>query len=292
MNDSWRKELARALWEAGSDTTRIAASHGLRYAADGAAGVPSAPDMIRYTANGGYSPTMEYFAFPPPSDDASCGGLLGFTANITPQMVLSAYLQGVFPWYGEDDPVAWWRAEPRFVLPIDKLHVGERMERTVRTAPFTYKMDSNFRLVMEKCAEQKRAGQCGTWIVDGMIECYCELARRGIAHSVEAWHDGNLAGGFYGVLIGSVFCGESMFTAESNSSKCAFVTFARAFARCGGGLIDSQTYTANMARYGAYNISTAAFMRMEEELLRRPLTGDLKQEVEGMGSGEKRQAAS
>lgn len=223
---------------------------------------------------------IDYFRFPAPSDSEDCGGLLGFTRQITPQMVLSAYLQGVFPWYGNDDPPAWWRAAPRFVLPIDKLHVGKRVERTLQKAPFTYRMDSSFRDVILACALQKRAGQDGTWIVDDMIECYCELAKRGIAHSVEAWHDGNLAGGFYGVLIGSVFCGESMFTIESNSSKCAFVTFARAFARCGGGLIDSQTYTANMARYGARNVSTSAFMRMEEKLLQRPLAGDIKGEVE------------
>lgn len=223
---------------------------------------------------------MEYFEFPPPSDEEECGGLLGFTRTITPQMVLSAYVQGVFPWYSDDDLPAWWRASPRFVIPIEQLHVGKRMERTVRTTPFTYLMDSAFRQVMTSCAEQKRPGQDGTWILADMVECYCELARRGIAHSVEAWHGDRLAGGFYGVLIGSVFCGESMFTNESNSSKCAFVTFARAFARCGGGLIDCQTYTKNMARYGARNISTTAFMRMEETLLQRPLAGDLKWEVE------------
>lgn len=228
---------------------------------------------------------MEYFRFPPPeSDCARHGGLLGCTGVITAQMVLSAYLQGVFPWYNQDEYPAWWRANPRFALPIEQLHIPHRLKRTMHSAPFSYTMDSAFRSVITACAMQKRVGQDGTWITDDMIKCYCSLADRGIARSVEAWHDGHLAGGFYGVLIGSVFCGESMFTTESDSSKCAFVAFALSFARCGGGLIDCQTYTKNMARYGAKNISSTAFLRMEEGLLQKPLTGDVKKEMEQCGA--------
>ena len=139
-------------------------------------------------------------------------------------------------------------------------------------------MDKAFPDVMRGCASMERKGQNGTWIGTKMIEVYCELARRGIARSVEAWHDGKLAGGFYGVLIGRVFCGESMFTIESDSAKSAFVLFARAFAACGGKLIDSQVYTDNIARYGAKNISRQAFLRLESELLYTPLTGNLQKQ--------------
>src|SRR5574344_393567 len=204
-------------------------------------------------------------------------GLLGFTDNITPELVLSAYLQGVFPWYNEDegDPVLWWCPDPRFVLPVEDMHVPESVFRFLKHTPYTYTMDKAFPDVMRGCASMERKGQNGTWIGTKMIEVYCELARRGIARSVEAWHDGKLAGGFYGVLIGRMFCGESMFTAEDNSSKSAFVLFEKAFAERGGMLIDSQAYTANMARYGAHNISRAAFLRLEKSFLMQTLKAEL-----------------
>lgn len=205
-------------------------------------------------------------------------GLLGYTPEITPSLVFSAYLQGVFPWYNEDegDPVLWWNPDPRFVLPIDELHVPQSIERFIKHTPYTYTIDADFPEVIEQCSAMKRPGQRGTWIGPQIIDVYSNLAERGIAHSVEAWHNGKLAGGLYGILIGKVFCGESMFTIEDNSSKSAFVLFAKAFSLCGGQLIDSQVYTDNMARYGAHNISRDAFLRMETELLSSRLTRNFK----------------
>ena len=218
---------------------------------------------------------FEYSHFPVTHSDRH--GLLGFTDKITPSLVLSAYLQGIFPWYNEDegDPILWWSPDPRFVLPAGEIHEPKSIHKFLSHTPFTYKMDTAFTDVMTACSEMDRPGQNGTWIGKKMIEVYSELASRGIAHSVEAWHDGKLAGGLYGVLIGSVFCGESMFTIENNSSKSAFILFARAFKKAGGALIDSQVYTANMARYGARNISRAAFLRLENSLMTQKLTAEL-----------------
>jgi len=204
-----------------------------------------------------------------PFVDGGRRGLLGMTKDFSPDLITAAYLQGVFPWFDEEqDPgVLWWSPDPRFVLPADSVHVSERLERFLKHSPFTLSVDRDFSAVIRGCAEAKRKGQDGTWIGSGMIEAYSTLHERGIAHSVEAWQNGVLAGGFYGVLIGRVFFGESMFTVQSNAAKECFVRFARAFAACGGQLIDCQVYTDNMARYGARNISREAFLHMESELL-------------------------
>ncbi|MBQ9494077.1 MAG: leucyl/phenylalanyl-tRNA--protein transferase [Treponema sp.] len=202
-------------------------------------------------------------------------GLLGCTEIITPSLVFSAYLQGIFPWYNEDDPVLWWSPDPRFVLPVQELHTPRSAARFLKNTPYTYTMDKAFVNVITLCANVKRRDQNGTWICSDMIDVYCELFERGIAHSVEAWLGNELAGGFYGVLIGKVFCGESMFTLLPNAGKSAFILFMRAFETCGGKLVDSQVYTENIARYGARNISRAAFLRMESELLPAHLHGDM-----------------
>jgi leucyl/phenylalanyl-tRNA---protein transferase len=224
-----------------------------------------------------YGEDFELAHFPVP--DGGRHGLLGYTENITPGLVFSAYLQGIFPWYNEDDgdPVLWWSPDPRFVLPVDEFHVPVSIDRFLKHTPYTYTMDTAFEDVMKGCASMKRPGQDGTWIGTEMLNVYRTLAQLGTAHSVEVWHDGKLAGGLYGMLIGKVFCGESMFTVESNSSKSAFVLFARAFIRSGGRLIDSQVYTDNIARYGARNISRSAFLRMESELLPAKLNSDIKE---------------
>jgi leucyl/phenylalanyl-tRNA---protein transferase len=214
-----------------------------------------------------------------PVDEDNRRGLLGYTTGIDAHLVVSAYLQGVFPWYNEDEgePVLWWSPDPRFVLPVEELHVPHSISRFLKHTPYTYTMDTDFAAVINACAAIKRDGQPGTWIGPEIIRVYCELNEQGITHSVEVWHDGKLAGGLYGVLLGRVFCGESMFTVEDNSSKSAFVLFARAFIECGGRLIDSQVYTDNIARYGAHNVSRTAFLRMEHEFMLLPLSGDLKQ---------------
>ena len=210
--------------------------------------------------------------------DLSRNGLLGYTEILTPHLVFSAYLQGIFPWYDESsgDPVLWWSPDPRFVLPVNEIRFPRSAVKFLKHTPYTYTFDKAFSRVIENCARMRRAGQDGTWIGERMIDIYCALREKGIAHSVEAWHGDELAGGLYGVLIGKVFCGESMFTLRSNAGKSAFMLFAKAFERCGGVLIDSQVYTENIARYGGRNISRTAFLRMESELLPQKLSGDLR----------------
>lgn len=205
-----------------------------------------------------------------------------YTETIPLQILFSAYLQGVFPWFNEDEgePVFWYSPDPRFCLQMEKLHVPKSIDKFLKHTPYVYTMDEDFVGVMEGCRNMNRAGQTGTWIGPKMIDAYTKFHKAGFAHSVEVWHDGQLAGGLYGVLIGSVFYGESMFTKESDSAKSAFVLFARAFASCGGKLIDSQVYTDNIARYGAANISRQAFLRLEEQYLYQPLNGDLKKTFE------------
>lgn len=221
-----------------------------------------------------------WFQFPDPEDAKN--GIVGHGGNLSPGMLLSAYMQGIFPWYSEDDPLLWWAPNPRFVLLPNELHVSKSIERLIKKQTFVYTMDAVFEQVIAQCAYAKRPDQEGTWILNEVIEGYTEFHALGYAHSFEAWQideHGNkkLAGGFYGVLIGQVFFGESMFTLMPDASKCAFVSFARHFADCGGKLIDSQIYTDHVARFGGKNISRDAFLHLEELYLNKKLEKDLKE---------------
>ena len=183
------------------------------------------------------------------------------------RLLYSAYSQGVFPWFNEDqgEPVLWQSPKKRFVIPIRQLHVSKSIEKFLKHNPYTYTIDKAFADVIKNCAAQDRPDQNGTWIGPKMIDAYIKFHKAGYAHSIEAWKDGKLAGGFYGILLGSVFCGESMFTIEPNSSKSAFVLFARAFQKAGGKLIDCQSYTENMERYGARDITRKQYLAKLEK---------------------------
>lgn len=199
------------------------------------------------------------------------------TENIPLHLLYWGYRQGVFPWFDEDSgsPVLWQCPNDRYVIHPDKLHVPESLKKQMKKNLFTFTMDKEFRLVMEKCRSQARPDQFGTWIGKKMIEAYTNFHKAGYAHSIEAWQDGKLVGGFYGILIGSVFFGESMFTDISGSSKEAFVRFAEAFEKAGGKLIDCQMETENMARYKGENISRAEYLRELKNAIDVPLNGKL-----------------
>lgn len=216
------------------------------------------------------------------------------TDSIPLQLLYSAYMQGVFPWFNEEDnePVAWYSTDPRFVLLPEDFHCPKSLKKFMKKSPYTYTMDNCFRRVMTECGKMKRPDQDGTWIGPKMLDAYTKLHKAGYAHSFEVWHKGRLAGGFYGVLIGSVFCGESMFTLEPDSSKSAFVLFMKAFKECGGIIVDSQSYTDNIARYGAKNISRDAFLRIEKEALKTPLQKDFNEEFMKLADSYSRQAFS
>ncbi len=210
----------------------------------------------------------DWFTFPDPEDIE--GTVVAVGGNLSPGMIVSAYSQGIFPWFNEDDPLYWQSPDPRFVILPDSFHVPGRLERAMKRSPFVIRCDTAFERVIGFCSLVSRPGQDGSWITDDMIEAYVALHREGIAHSVEAWIGGELVGGFYGVLLGSVFFGESMFTRVSDASKTAFAAFAtKFFDSMGGTLIDSQVYTDHMARFGGSNISRSAYLRKLSEALPR-----------------------
>ena len=185
------------------------------------------------------------------------------TGDIDQDFLYSAYLQGIFPWFNEDEgePVVWQCPAQRFVIFPENFHVSKSIDKFLKHTPYTYTKDRAFEQVIENCAAQVRSGQNGTWIGPMIKEAYKKLHKAGIAHSYEAWLGDRLAGGFYGVDLGGVFCGESMFTIEPDSSKSAFVLFAREFFAAGGKMIDCQCETENMKRYGGVNIPREEYLQ-------------------------------
>lgn len=222
-----------------------------------------------------------------PSPEKALKGVVAVTDTLNLDLLYSAYLQGIFPWYNETEgePVVWWSPDPRFVLFPQELHVPRRLKRFLRHTPYHYTMNQAFPQVIDTCASVNRVDQEGTWIGPAMIETYCQLFHCGVAHSVEVWRQDQLVGGLYGVLIGQVFFGESMFSHEPDTSKSAFVLFVEAFRSCGGQLIDSQVYTSNLARFGARNISRSSFLRLERDFLPQELTGNLQEEFQRLAMG-------
>jgi leucyl/phenylalanyl-tRNA---protein transferase len=187
----------------------------------------------------------------PPADAADGSGLLAVGGRLTPRRLLAGYRRGIFPWYADGQPVLWHSPDPRFVLPEGKLHVPRSLERTLRRGTFRIRADTAFDRVVEACAQAPRPGQDGTWITSEMRAAYGALHRLGVAHSVEAWREEALQGGLYGVALGSVFFGESMFSQAPDASKAAFVTLARALFAAGCRLIDCQVETEHLGRFGA-----------------------------------------
>jgi leucyl/phenylalanyl-tRNA--protein transferase len=170
----------------------------------------------------------------------------------------------------EDDPILWWSPNPRFVLFPQDLHISKSLKRTIKKNLFEIKYDTAFVQVMIECANAKRPNTEGTWIVPEMIEAYSELHKAGFAHSFEAWYDGELVGGGYGVAIGDIFCGESMFAKKSDASKVAFVHLVERLKSNGFSLIDSQIHTDYLEKFGAVHISRDEYLIKVKEALLKP----------------------
>jgi leucyl/phenylalanyl-tRNA--protein transferase len=196
----------------------------------------------------------------PPVQNATEDGLLAYGGDLNPERVMLGYRQGIFPWFDDRDPILWWSPNPRFILGINDLKVSKSLQRTIKKNIFQIRYDTAFVQVMIECANAPRNDQEGTWIVPEMIECYSELHSCGIAHSFEAWLDGELVGGGYGVVVGDIFCGESMFTKVSDASKVAFVHLVKRLKNNGFRLIDSQVYTEHLERFGAKHISREKYL--------------------------------
>jgi leucyl/phenylalanyl-tRNA--protein transferase len=186
-------------------------------------------------------------------------GLLAVGGDLTTDRIMSAYRRGIFPWYSENQPILWWSPDPRTVLFPARLKISRSLRKTLRRARFRVSMDEAFQQVIAACAAP-RPGSSGTWITREMADAYSGLHRSGYAHSVECWIDGQLAGGLYGVAIGRVFFGESMFSRVSDASKVAFAWLVRQLRAWGFGLVDCQVYSAHLASLGAEEIPRAKFV--------------------------------
>jgi len=186
-------------------------------------------------------------------------GLLAIGGKLSPKWLLAAYSRGIFPWFNEEDPILWWTPNPRSVLMIENLKVSKSLAKLIRQQKFTITFNSAFSQVIKQCATINRPDQDGTWIVDEMLAAYNELHQQGYAHSVEVWQNGELVGGLYGVAIGKVFFGESMFAKVSNSSKIALVMLAQKLKKLGFNIIDTQVETPHLNSLGATLISRKEF---------------------------------
>lgn len=198
----------------------------------------------------------------PPVDLADEDGLLAIGGDLSPETLLTAYRSGIFPWYSKGQPIMWWSPDPRFVILPGGLHVSDSMKKVLKKQTFEIRYNTAFEQVILQCSKVKRTGQHGTWITREMISAYMELHKAGYALSGEAWLNGKLAGGFYGLRMGQCFFGESMFSNVSNASKAAFLTFAQQFFKEGGALIDCQVYTEHLESLGAKMIPRTDFMQL------------------------------
>lgn len=209
----------------------------------------------------------------PPVEWARPDGLLAVGGDLKKERLLLAYSSGIFPWplSGEDDIFIPWCSPPkRAIIEPEHLHVGRSLRKVVTRGEFAIRFDTAFREVITACAAVPRTGQSGTWITPGMIDAYCELHREGFAHSVEAYRDGVLAGGLYGVSLGGCFFGESMFSHEDNASKVAFVKLCERLAEWKFDLVDGQVQNDHLLRFGLYLISRGEFLKRLKASLLKP----------------------
>ncbi len=214
--------------------------------------------------------------FPPPylADE---DGLLAVGGDLSCERLLLAYSMGIFPWYIKSSPIFWWSPDPRLVLFPEELHVSRSLKQIIKKQIFTITTDKAFEEVIRNCATIKRRGSKGTWLTEEMIDAYIDLHRLNYAHSCESWYNGELVGGLYGVAIGGVFFGESMFTKMSNASKVAFVKTVESLKSWGFVIIDCQVQTKHLMSFGARLISRKQFLKILDEAI--------KKRVEKWGTG-------
>lgn len=211
--------------------------------------------------------------FPHPSL-AEPGGLLAIGGDLSPERLVLAYRNGIFPWFEDDGNFFWYSPDPRFVLFPAELKVQKSMRSIFNRQKFTYSLDTAFEQVMQACALLPRGGQEGSWISEDFIEGYTELHRQGVAHSVEVWESGELVGGLYGLSLGRIFFGESMFTRVPNASKAGFITLVRALEQNGFWLIDCQQETQHLGSLGARSIARELFLEyLAKNIYERSLIG-------------------
>ncbi|HIP47639.1 MAG TPA: leucyl/phenylalanyl-tRNA--protein transferase [Lutibacter sp.] len=197
----------------------------------------------------------------PPTELASDEGILAIGGDLHPNRLLEAYNHGIFPWYNEGEPIVWYSPDPRMVLFPDKVRISKSMRKIIRDKYFKVTFNQYFKEVIRYCKSTQRAGQQGTWITDDLETSMIYLHEQGIAKSVEVWQNNKLVGGLYGLDLGSLFCGESMFSIESNASKFAFISLAQKLEKDKYPIIDCQVYNDHLASLGAVEISRSDFKK-------------------------------
>lgn len=197
-------------------------------------------------------------------------GILAVGGDLTPERLLLAYASGIFPWFEDDQPILWWSPDPRLILEPDHLHVPRSLAKVQRRGTYDIRWDTAFARVMQRCGTVPRPDQDGTWITQDMLDAYVRLHELGWAHSAEAWRDGELVGGLYGVSLGSAFFGESMFAEAPDASKVAFVTLVQRLRAGGCDLVDCQVTTEHLQRFGAVEIPRAEYLRRLRVCLGKP----------------------
>ncbi|RZB35408.1 MAG: leucyl/phenylalanyl-tRNA---protein transferase [Desulfobacteraceae bacterium Eth-SRB2] len=204
----------------------------------------------------------------PPAHLASKEGLLAVGGDLSRKRLLHAYRMGIFPWFSHDEPILWWSPDPRLVLYPHEIKISKTLKKIIRKGVFKVTMDTAFAQVITQCAQIRLQNNQGTWIVEDMIHAYCKLHETGFAHSVEAWYQGDLAGGLYGVSLGRCFFGESMFTRISNASNVALVKLVEYLNALSFDMIDCQLTTQHLLRFGAREIPRVKFLKQLEKSLK------------------------
>lgn len=208
------------------------------------------------------------FSFPDPTQALTePNGLLAVGGDLNSERLLVAYRLGIFPWYEDEQPILWWSPDPRMVLYPDELHISKSLQKNLNKQLFTLSWNHNFKAVIDACAGKGIKGREGTWITSAMQQAYLKLHKRGWAHSIEVWQDEKLVGGLYGIAMGKVFFGESMFSTQSNASKVAFVHLVSTLKKRGFSLIDCQIANPHLASLGAREISRSEFIEQLTEAI-------------------------
>ena len=198
----------------------------------------------------------------PSAEKTDENGILALGGDLSPERLIAAYRNGIFPWYNEGEPITWYCPNPRMVLFFDRLKVSKSLKKTLKKGLFTITFNTHFQEVIQACKSIERKEGFGTWITDDMQKAYLNLHKKGIAKSVEVWQNGKLVGGLYGIDLGTIFCGESMFSRVSNASKVGFVSLVEKLKKEQYKLLDCQVYNPHLASLGAEEIDRDLFLKI------------------------------
>ena len=198
----------------------------------------------------------------PPVEQASKEGIVAYGGDLSTDRLILAYKSGIFPWFNDGEPILWWSPNPRMVLFLDELKIAKSLKKIIKSEVFTVTFNQNFKEVVVNCQKIERQGQFDTWITDQMLDAYCNLNKIGVAKSVEVWQNEHLVGGLYGIDLGNVFCGESMFSKVSNASKIAFYHLTEHLKINNFSLLDCQVYNSHLQSLGCREISREHFLKI------------------------------